>query len=113
MRMLMQMRRVWQQAAEDLNFRFISPFALPDGDNERECFGYLPDFGSSRGLVVLDDLDSTLWKLAQSQGHSFSCLAQSDAPYDRESFVDMLNDWRWHGAAAQAPHWYSGAPWTE
>jgi hypothetical protein len=108
-----QMRRVWQHASEDLNFRFVSPFVLRDGDSERECFGFLPDFGSTRGLVVLTDHASTLWQLAQAQGVGFSCLTSSDAPYDRDSFIDMLNDWGWHGPSGQAPAWYTGKPWTE
>lgn len=34
------------------------------------------------------------------------------ADYDREVFVDTLNDWGWFGDAQRAPAWFTGRPWT-
>ena len=31
--------------------------------------------------------------------------------YDRQYFIDTLNDWGYFGDASKKPHWYTGQSW--
>lgn len=106
------MLRNWRRAAEDLGFKFISPFVLRDGEDVFECFGHVAEFGSPRGMVLMLEYDERLCRAAQEQGFGFSCFPEADEPYDRDTFVDILNDWGWSGPAGQSPWWYTGEPWS-
>jgi len=42
----------------------------------------------------------------------WSALGPAYLDYDRDVFIDALNDWGWTGTGAPPP-WYTGAPWTD
>lgn len=48
---------------------------------------------------------------AEGRGMAWSALGPAYASYDREIFVDALNDWGWNGAGPP-PEWCTGEPWT-
>ncbi len=113
MNALDQMTAVWRQAAQDLGFEFIAPFTLSDGDRTLGYLGLVPQFGSPKGMVVIVGLhyDDHV-RIAEQHGYGYSCLSESSEPYDRESFIDVLNDWGWSDSEGTAPSWYTGEPWT-
>ncbi len=99
----------WNEAAIDLGLTIIAPFAL-QLEVERLLFDALiPYFGSERGTLVgpfrTDDPRKRL-------GYFGSELHSSYETYDRQLFIDTLNDWGWFGPDDQRPTWYTGEPWT-
>ena len=107
------MTAVWRQAALDLGFEFIAPFTLPDGERTLSYLGLVPQFGSPKGMLVIVGLDyDDHVRVAQQHGYGYSCFSEHSEPYDRESVIDVLNDWGWSGLPEKAPSWYSGEPWT-
>ena len=105
--------QVWREASQDLNFEFVAPFTLPDGDDTLTYIGLLPGFGCARGTLVIFDepVDLTqqgrLWRAAQAHGYGFSCI-ELDDEYDRAAMIEVLNDWGWFGVSERTPSWYSG-----
>ena len=48
---------------------------------------------------------------ARREGLYPSLLGESYRAYDRELFIDTLNDWGWYGGG-DPPSWYTGRPWS-
>jgi hypothetical protein len=100
----------WRRAAEDLGVRFESPFSIEHSGTVYWCSGWLPDFGCPRGTVIagrhcVDDF----FDVSDALGYYSSGLSPFYyEAYDRERFVETLNDWGWFGPPALAPEWFSG-----
>jgi hypothetical protein len=43
----------WREAADDLGFRFEAPFTLQDGNEALTYLGWLPQFGSDYGMLII------------------------------------------------------------
>lgn len=99
---LEHMLNVWRIAALDLQFKLIAPFELYDGIEKVSCFALVPEFGSSKGMVIFTEFVKENCKLATSQGYGYTCLSVSDEPYCREDFESMLSDWGCTGEKPRA-----------
>ena len=47
----------------------------------------------------------------RERGYGFSWLSAHYESFEREHFIDTLNDWRWT-STRPAPDWYAGRPRT-
>jgi hypothetical protein len=105
----------WEEAARDLGFRFTSGFVdtLSDGRRIRYA-GLVDDFGAPKGaLLAVYRRGHTLAEYPHSEGYFVSMLnPASYTRYDRQFFIDTLNDFGWFGPDEQRPAWYTGKPWT-
>uniref|UniRef100_UPI00404AD330 hypothetical protein n=1 Tax=Gelidibacter sp. TaxID=2018083 RepID=UPI00404AD330 len=97
----------WQKAANDLNLDIQFPNAIKNTD----VTIYIKDYGSPNGMIITrigceinpsEIEDKELF-------HSF--LSDTYEVYDRELFVDTLNDWGYYGEPSQKPDWYNGKHW--
>jgi len=103
----------WLEASRDLGIRVIAPFSIPVGIGEfLEFEAHLPDFGGPKGLVFgstdRDDGHDTRGRL----GYAWSDGSSMYKKYDRQLFVDTLNDWGWFGERGRDPSWHTGKPRT-
>lgn len=105
----------WRRAAEDLGIRVTAPFVLPDvGPEPQEFIALVHDFGSPLGALACMPKQ---WELvataAAARGYFVSALYPGVySRYDRQTFVDTLEDWGWYGSGAP-PAWYTGvSPWA-
>jgi hypothetical protein len=109
----------WQKAGQDLGIRIEAPFQLPDESGKICHFAaYVPDFGSPKGILVLvikppDFKDDEQAKAcAEHHGYWVSSLnADAYSSYNRDEFINMLDDWQYFGSPQESPSWYTGAPW--
>jgi hypothetical protein len=104
----------WKAAAADLGFRFTAPFLVtaPDG-RQHEHLGLVHLFGRPAGALI-SVLGEPSEKLPHPAGESYyrSVLGSNYDQYDRQMFVDTLNDWQFFGSNTERPSWYSGASWS-
>ncbi|HET9690017.1 MAG TPA: hypothetical protein VFP61_02615 [Acidimicrobiales bacterium] len=110
------MERAWLQAAAQLRIRVTVPYVIPSNLGPARFAAYLPDFGGSKGMVVgpirQDSDQGDTGRLAAGEaGFYFSQLADQYRSFDRELFIDTLNDWGWFGRDDAKPDWYTGEPW--
>jgi hypothetical protein len=100
-------------AAEDLGIEVTAPYII-EAAGERFTFVALAHgFGSPCGtLVGLPDDWETLGDVAEEYGFYFSCLYPPYESYERQHFIDTLDDWGWAGDETKAPVWYTGKPWS-
>jgi hypothetical protein len=105
------MARAWRAAAEDLGVRFESPFSLDHDGVVYWCAGWLPDFGGPKGTIIacmysLDDV----FEVVEQHGFYASGLSPYYYwNYERERFIETLNDWGWFGGSGEPPTWFAGA----
>ena len=100
----------WKVAGEELGIRVISPYELQTTDGGTYSFiGLVEGFGSSKGTLLSlphqwDDLGFA--DVAEENGYYCSGLyPQSYIQFDRESFIDTLNDWGWFSVDESRPFW--------
>lgn len=102
----------WRQAAADLGIQFTSPIVLtlPDGSSH-QYLGLVHQFGQRMGAVIsVADQPSTRLPNPQGNDYFWSILfVPAYINYERQHFIDTLNDWQFFGSDADRPSWYSGA----
>ena len=107
-----QISEAWLEAAADLGIKVVVPFPLKTESGETQWFeAYIADFGGPKGTVV-GNQDSRTEDIRQRLGYYPSNLFPSYRTYNRQHFIDTLNDWGWSGAKGQEPPWYTGKPWS-
>ena len=103
----------WLEAANDLGFKFIPDFTLQDGADNLTYLGLVPEFGGDRGMLIITERESSRHiRAAEQHGYGYSCMSEHFEPYDRDTYVELLNDWGWSGPPDCRPAWYTGEPWT-
>ena len=100
----------WIEAAADLGIRVVAPFEFEASDGRRVLFEvFVVDFGSRTGAIIMsessrdDEAVKGKWSSVCSEGYR---------TYDRQYFLETLDDWGWYGDKAKTPPWYTGKPWT-
>lgn len=106
----------WKEAAADLGFQFTSPFVrtLPDG-SRHEHLGLVHNFGRRVGTLICVHYDpSEKFDHSASEDYFWSSLSSGYGQYNRDDFIETLNDWGYFGPVENRPDWYSPAPhWGE
>jgi hypothetical protein len=108
----------WRQAARELGIQFTSPFtATTRGGKRVECIGLVHHFGRRGGTIIsvlhqpssLSDLVGK-W---QNEEYFISVLGSGYGNYNRQLFVDTLDDWQFFGPDSARPEWYAGKYWGQ
>jgi hypothetical protein len=102
--------QAWREAAEDLGIRVVAPFTL-QADEPIAYEAHLLDFGGPKGTVV-GVLSDKLDDCRAAQGFYSSNLSLSYRGYERQHFINTLNDWGWYGPEELRPVWYTGKSWS-
>src|SRR5438445_2354491 len=65
----------WLLASRDLGIEVITPFLLPNSNAEAaEYVAFVLDFGSPKGMLLLEAIDSQRIAFADAEGYGYSCL---------------------------------------
>ena len=102
----------WLEASSDLGIEVIHPFTFQSTTGEFITIVgvYLPDFGSVKGTLLTCRFDSDevydLLDKDKTGFHQSGLNPNSYEPYNRDVYVETLNDWGWYGLG-KPPHWYS------
>jgi hypothetical protein len=62
-------------------------------------------------IVGLPDRDY-IGDIRSGHGYASSDLSANYRQYDRDLFVDTLNDWQWFGQKGEQLSWYTGKKWS-
>jgi hypothetical protein len=102
----------WVQAATDLGIRVTAPFPMMVSTEESLVYeAHMLDFGGPKGLIV-GVIDRDDGDIRQFHGYGRSDLSERYRHYERELFIDTLNDWQWFGKKGEEPLWYTGKKWV-
>lgn len=95
--------QMWLEAGADLGFRVTAPFTLMTRAGRSFIFdAVVHDFGSSRGMLLMEQWNAEKGKAAADHGYGYSCM--NAGSYDRESTIEVLRDWGW-SSSGKAPSW--------
>jgi hypothetical protein len=108
----------WKKAADDLAIRFSSPFTVVTQDGHRlACIGFIHNFGRRVGTIIsILDQPSSLAHLVgrwNDEDYYISVLAAGYGEYQRQTFIDTLDDWQFFGSDSERPSWYTGKYWGQ
>ena len=93
----------WLEAGVDLGLRVVSPFVLTTELGESISYdAVVCDFGSERGMLLMEKWDEAKARIATENGYGYSCM--SAGQYQRSGTIEVLRDWGWSGAGAP-PAW--------
>jgi hypothetical protein len=107
-----EISNAWTQAAADLEIRVVAPFTLTTTNGEPILFeAHILDCGGPKGLIV-GNQESEFGGARKASGYYYSNLYPGYRRYDRQLFVDTLNDWGWFGEKGAEPTWYTGKSWS-
>lgn len=105
----------WKKAAIDLGFQFTAPFIGKDSNGVQfEALGLVHQFGRRIGtLISVAGEPSADFEHPSDDNYTWSCLGRTSyTQYNRQAWVEMLDDWQFAGPENQRPKWYSGKPWA-
>ena len=103
----------WRDAAQDLGIQFTSPFVAELDGTRVELLGLVHQFGRRVGTVIsVIDEPSASVTFPADEDYYASQLSSRYAEYDRQYFIDTLDDWQFFGEDSERPSWYSGKPWS-
>ena len=99
----------WEKAAQDLHLDIISPFALILKDNTKlEIEVLLKSFGAKNGMLIISDFNIIKNNIEEIRsldyGYSTMSIPKNDE-YDRQSTIEVLQDWGWSGDPKDKPQW--------
>lgn len=104
----------WKEAAADLGIRFTSPFVITTSEGHRQAhLGLVHSFGHRGGTVISVLHEPSEYSARPpSNEHYWSVLGPPYAGYNRQTFMDTLNDWQFFGEMGECPLWYAGQSWS-
>lgn len=101
--------QAWKKASTDLHIKVETPFVIMTETESIKFPMLIHDFGLEKGTIILDIDDyRDLSDIPGEHGYYCSCLGPGYAQYDREEFIDTLEDWGYYGDSRQKPIWYEG-----
>ena len=105
----------WKEAAADLGIQFTSPFVIISADGRSvEHLGLVHKFGRRKGTLI-----TVLHKPSEKSPHPagddyyLSTLGSGYGQYNRQYFIDTLDDWQFSGPERERPAWYTGKYWGQ
>jgi hypothetical protein len=103
----------WREAARDLGIQFTAPFSVERDARRFDTLGLVHHFGRRIGTIIsVIDEPSSLTRFPAADDYYSSQLSASYTRYDRQFFIDTLDDWQFFGEDSERPSWYSGKPWS-
>lgn len=101
--------KAWKTAAQELGLEIISPVTT-NTENGKICYPLLiKNFGRKKGTIIARHLLFINHPLPNYQDYYFSAVnADTYSTYNREFFIETLEDWGYYGAKASKPEWYNG-----
>jgi hypothetical protein len=107
------LRSAWSEAAADLEFEFLTPFAFVDGEGtSHSCTGLAVHFGCAMGTLITSDsaAEQAARRAGSTVGYYTSALNLRDfESYDRSRFIEALADFGYYGPVEKCPSWYAEA----
>uniref|UniRef100_UPI00404A1541 hypothetical protein n=1 Tax=Flavobacterium sp. TaxID=239 RepID=UPI00404A1541 len=97
---IQNIRGNWIKASVHFKFKIISPYAISQDDGIKEVFAFLPEYGSSNGMIVElifppeYHIDKALinWSKQNEKFYSFINI-ENFLEYDEIYFKEALEDW--------------------
>lgn len=106
------MTDAWRKAEQDLGIEINLELTLRLRNGAKD-FVHIKDFGGPKGAIVSSIHDTGDFKELKELGFYYSALGDNYSSYNRNLFIDTLNDWGFFGKSNKKPTWFTGKTWTQ
>ncbi len=99
----------WQQASSDLGIEIETPYIVNTEGGKVSYPVFVKNFGKKKGTIIARHDLFMDYPMPKHKDFFFSAVnAESYAKYNREHFIDTLEDWGYFGTDLNKPNWYEG-----
>ena len=82
---------------------------MTNDGNEHKFLLLVEGFGSKKGTLIITTDNTVDFKIHEKYGYYCSALNPlSYSKYNRENFIETLEDWDYFGESNEKPQWYNG-----
>ncbi len=105
----------WKNASIDLNIKIQTPFIITTSDKIEISYGLMVEnFGKPKGTIIFSIYDMKNINIPEKYDYYCSALnPEVYSTYDRDVFIEVLNDWGYYGEKSETPEWYTGFLFTD
>jgi len=101
--------KAWKFAAQELGLEIISPLKMNTENVEVNYPVLIKNFGGKKGTIIARHALFMDSPMSKHKDYYFSAVnADYYSEYNRENFIDTLEDWGYYGDKASKPEWYNG-----
>lgn len=105
-----ELKEAWITASVDLGIKVNTSFKITGVES---IFILIEDFGGKTGTMVIPigAINEVQYQIILTQGYYCSQVGNDYNHYNRDYFIDTLNDWGYFGDDSLRPDWFTGEPW--
>lgn len=104
-----QLILAWQKASCDLGIEIETPYILNTEGGKVDYPVFVKNFGRKKGTIIARHELFMDYPMPKHKDHFFSAVnAETYSEYNREYFIDTLEDWGYFGSDSGKPAWYKG-----
>jgi uncharacterized protein YchJ len=101
--------KAWKTAAEELGLDIISHLQMNTENGKVSYPVFVKHFGRKKGTIIARHALFMDYPMPKDKDYYFSAVNRdSYSKYNRESFIETLEDWGYYGDKASKPEWYNG-----
>jgi hypothetical protein len=110
---------IWKFASNELQLDVKMPFDLKFQNKVYYFPIYIKHFGSKNGMILIPieqygNIDTIIINEIKRLKYYISFInIDSYKKYNKQEFIDTLNDWGWFGFDEHKPKWYTGKAWSK
>lgn len=101
--------KAWKIAAQDLGLEIIAPIQINTENGMVTYPALIKYFGRKNGTLIARYTLFIDNPIPKYNDYYFSALnAECYTTYNRENFIETLEDWGYYGGKNSKPEWYNG-----
>ncbi len=101
--------KAWKTAAQELGLDIISPLRMNTENGKVSYPVLVKNFGGKKGTIIARHVLFIDYPMPKHKDYYFSAVnADSYSKYNREKFIETLEDWGYYGDETNKPEWYDG-----
>ena len=99
----------WQRASEDLGIDIKTNYLVNTEGGKVKYPVFVRSFGKKKGTIIAKYELFIDFPMPKHKDYHFSAVnVETYSKYDREYFIETLEDWGYFGADFNKPIWYRG-----
>jgi hypothetical protein len=99
----------WKIAAQDLGLDITRPLKMNTENGKVNYPVLVKNFGGKKGTIIARHALFMDYPIPKHKDYYFSAVnADSYSKYDRDTFIETLEDWGYYGDKANKPEWFNG-----
>ena len=101
--------KAWKFAAQELGLEIITPLKMNTENGKVNYPILVKNFGAKKGTIIAQHAFFMDYPMPKHKDYHFSAVnANFYSEFNKEQFIDTLEDWGYYGSNVSKPEWYKG-----